>query len=147
MSMNSECTNLETNVPDLNDSKLSAHRKALPPCFQSTWHREPQPSIHSFESARSELKASLGPMATNLLFEEVGKELSSLETDLVIDCQYLVELNLKGMNALGRGDHLKARESLKLCETLVDDLRNTRLTLDERQKLFALTKNNLGCYY
>ena len=86
-------------------------------------------------------------MATNLLFEEVGKELSSLEAELVIDCQYLVELNLKGMNALGRGDHLRARETLKLCETLVDDLRNTRLSLDERQKLFALTKNNLGCYY
>ena len=77
--MKSERKNMEVGVPDLNDSRISAHRWALPPCFQSSWNQETQPSINSFESVHAELKASLGPVATNLLFEAIGKQFSNLE--------------------------------------------------------------------
>ena len=70
-------------------------------------------------------------------------------TNVVVDCKFLVDLNHKAMAAMSQEKYDKARKSLRLCELLTNDTSSTTkaLTLDERKKLYALTMNNLGCYY
>ena len=111
---------------------------------------------HAHESSHQPLSprhqpdsyTSVESNAAAMLMDEISKDTPEM-TSVVVDCKFLVDLNHKGMAAMSQGKYERARKSLRLCELLATDTSQTTraLALDDRRKIYALTMNNLGCYY
>ena len=101
-----------------------------------------------------ETDTTVQPLSSRRMYDSIEDAsqilMSDRQTKLEIEAAYVVDLNQDGMKALSQLDYKRARRQLKLSEQILlksnTDPEN-KVSQQDWHKLYALTMNNLGCYY
>ena len=102
------------------------------------------------EDSRALYTYSKVPANENLTTQEaiaLLEELNTCTPAQEVTASLLINLNQQAMQAVAKEKYAKAQKKLRLSELLLHDERASAISEDDRNKIYALTMNNLGCYY